>query len=67
MSGWRARNQPTRDGIPPSEGTEAKVVTPPNPCPKACKGLVNIPTNPIPLIQEDFGRDKDLKNLLKSL
>ena len=67
MSGQRTRNQPTGDNDLPPKEPEAKVVLPPNPCPKTCKGLVSIPVNPIPLTQEDFGRDKDLKTLLKSL
>ena len=67
MSGRRTRNQSTQDDIPPLEGPEAKVIPPPKPQPEIRKGLVGIPTNPIPLNQEDFGRDKDLKNLLKSL
>ena len=44
-----------------------EVVPPPKFCPKPCIGLVSIPTNPIPLTQEDFRREKDLKTLLKLL
>ena len=67
MLGRRTRNHPTPDSIPPQEGSETKVVPPPKFCPEPCIGLVSIPANPVPLTQEDFGRDKDLKTLLKSL
>ena len=67
MSGHRTRNHLTLENISPQKGLEEKVVPPPKFCPKPCISLVNIPTNPIPLAQEEFGRDKDLKTLLKSL
>ena len=67
MPGQRLHNQPTQDGILPLKGPKSKVVSPPNPRPETRKGLVSILANPIPLTQEDSGRDKDLKTLLKSL
>ena len=60
-------NHPTQDNTPPQEGSEVEVVLSPKFCPKSCKSLASIPANPIPPTQEDFGRDKDLKTLLKSL
>ena len=67
MSGRRTRKQPTQVSTPSSEEPEAKVVPPLDPRLETCDNLVNIPTNPIPQIPEGFGRDKDLKTLLKSL
>ena len=67
MSGRRSRNNPTQGGTPPQEGIEAKVVPPPILCPKPHIGFVSIPIFPAPPTQEDFGRDKDLKTILKSL
>ena len=63
----RTRNHPTLDNIPPQERSKAKVVPPPKFFLEPCIDLVSIPANSIPLTQEDFGRDKDLKTLLKSL
>ena len=65
MLGHCTRKHPTPDSIPPQEGSEAKVVPSPKIFPKPC--LVSIPANLVPSIQEDFGREKDLKTLLKSL
>ena len=65
--GHHTRNHLAPDNIPPQEGLETKVIPPPKFCPEPCIGLVSILANPIPLTQEDFGRDKDLKTLLKSL
>ena len=67
MLGHCTHNHPIQDGIAPQEGSKAEVVLPPKICTKPCISLANIPANPIPLAQEDFGREKDLKNLLKSL
>ena len=61
------RNHPTQDGIPPQEGSKSEIIPPPKICLDTCINLVSIPANPVPPTQEDFGRDKDLKTLLKSL
>ena len=67
MSDRCTRNYPTQDSISPQEGSEAEVVLPLKICPKPCISLASIPANPILSTQEGFGRDKDLKTLLKSL
>ena len=67
MLGHRTHNYPTQDGIPPQEGSKVEVFLPPKIRPEPCISLINIPANLVPLTQEDFGRDKDLKTLLKVL
>ena len=67
MLGQRTQNNPTLGSTPPQEGVEAKVVPPPILHLGPCIGSISIPTFSTPPTQEDFGRDKDLKTLLKSL
>ena len=61
------RDHPTLDNLPLQEGSEAEVVLPPNNCLEPHLGSSNVPVIPIPPNQEELGRDKDLKNLLKTI
>ena len=63
----RTCNNPTQGNTSPQEGSKAEIVPPPNFCLKPCIGSTSIPMFLAALIQEDFGRHKDLKTLLKSL
>ena len=67
MSGQHTQNNPTQGGTPPQKGIEDEVFPPPILHLGPCVGSVSIPLFPTPPTREDFGRDKGLKTLLKSL
>ena len=67
MPGRCTCNNPAQDGTPLQEGSRAKVIPPPNICLEPHIGFASVPIILVPPTQEYFGRDKDLKTLIKSL
>ena len=67
MLGQHTQSKPIQSGTPLQEVTEVEAILPPRTCLDPHLGSANGPIIPTPPTQEDFGRDKDHKTLLKSL